>query len=91
MRYSARYTGPRNRPAYERGQAIRARIREYLDEQAHLHRYARRPTWREIQGHLRTHNHWLERSAICHHVQQIELEAQLDRSQSAVLPTDKAA
>src|SRR6185437_3332335 len=74
-------TVPRNRPAYERGQAIRATIRDYLDEQARLHRYGRRPPWKQIQAHLRTHNVYLERSAICYHVQQIELD-ELDRSPS---------
>jgi hypothetical protein len=72
---------PRNRPAYERGQVIRAAIREHLDEHARLHRYARRPSWRQIQAHLSTRSVYLERSAICYHVQQIELE-ELGRSQS---------
>ncbi len=71
-------SGPRNRVAWERGQAIRAAIREYLDEHARLHRYARRPTWREIQAHLRTRRYYVERSTICHHVQQIELAAELE-------------
>lgn len=80
--------GPRNKLAFARGQAIRAEIRTYL---LGLHPLARRPTWKEIQAHLRTRNHHLERSAICHHVQQIEIEAELDRSLSDSSPDDKAA
>jgi hypothetical protein len=76
-------SGPRNRVAWERGQAIRAAIREYLDEHAQLHRYARRPTWREIQAHLRMRRYYIERSAICYHIQQIELGAELEIGRQA--------
>ena len=83
-------TGPRNRPAYERSQAIRAAIRAYL---LGLHPLARRPTWKVIQAHLAEHRYYLERSAICHHLQQIELEAELElgRTGSAVSPPGEAA
>ena len=73
-------TGPRNRVAFARGQAIRRAIRDYLDAQVRLHPYSRRPTWREIQAYLRTRRFFIERSAICHHLQQIELDAELDRT-----------
>jgi hypothetical protein len=75
----------RNQAAFARGQRIRAAIRAYLLEQAQLRPFSRRPTWRQIQAHLHEHRYYLERSAICHHVAQIEIEAELrelDRSPS---------
>jgi hypothetical protein len=84
----------RNKVAYARGQAIRKAISDFLLEDARLHPFARRPSWREIQTHLRTRSYYIERSAICHHVQQLELEAELEelrRSAADVLPENEAA
>lgn len=84
------YFGPQNRPAWERGQHIRALIRAYLLDQSRLHPFSRRPTWREIQAHLRTRSYYLERSTILHHVQQLEL-SEIERHAADVPNTGEAA
>lgn len=84
-------TGPRNKPAWQRGQAIRATIRAYLLEQAQLHPFGRRPTWKQLQAYLRIAGYYLERSAICYHVQQIELDAEIGRIRSDVSSDSEAA
>lgn len=84
------YYGPQNRPAFERGQRIRALIRDYLLDHSRAHPFSRRPSWRDIQAHLRSRGYYLERSAISHHVHQIEV-SEVDRHATDSLMPDRAA